>query len=81
MKVIKLRGLQASQMDLNTPVSDFHFWVHELLMSLTWASGECPGQAKFECFLSQGEAGIQFVFFLWAQTVELDNMELLATCI
>jgi len=62
MKVIKLRGLQASQMDLNTPVSDFHFWVHELLMSLTWASGECPGQAKFESFLPKWQAGIQIFF-------------------
>ena len=50
VKVIKLRRLQAGQMALShskLPVNDFHFWFHELLMTLkTWASGELPWASK-----------------------------------
>lgn len=39
---------------LNTPVSNLHFGVHELLMSLeTWASGEVPRASNIWEFLAQ----------------------------
>ena len=48
-------------------VLDAHSHYAGLPKSAVWSYGTstctCPGQAKFECYLSQEEAGVQFVFF------------------
>ena len=43
MKANKIISKSDSLLHSNMPVNNFHFGVHELLMSLkTWASGEVP---------------------------------------
>ena len=61
------RTIQGSQKVL----SDLTGQVHVLAQGKQNLSATCPkGKLEFNLF-----------FFAWAQTVELDHMELLATCI